>query len=99
MRSFLRGMRKKNRATSKKGRVRRKKRAPQKKRKSKREQRAAAQAKIGERYRALRGDLTERARRLFVGSEAIAFGYGGVAAVARATGMALSSVGKGVKEV
>ena len=62
-------------------------------------ERAAAQAKIGKRYRKLKGDLTERARRLFVASEAIAFGYGGIAAVARATGMAPRVVGNGIKEV
>lgn len=61
--------------------------------------RAAAEEKIGERYRALKGDLTERARRLFAASEAIAFGHGGIAAVARATGKAPSSIGKGIREV
>lgn len=64
-----------------------------------REKRAEAEAKIGERYRALKSDLTERARRLFAASEAIAFGHGGIAAVARATGKAPSSIGNGIKEV
>jgi hypothetical protein len=62
-------------------------------------ERAAAQAKIRERYRKLKNDLTERARRLFVASEAIAFGYGGIVAAARATGMAPSAVGDGIKEL
>ncbi len=67
--------------------------------KSRREERAAAEAKIGVRYRSLKGDLTERARRLFAASEAIAFGRGGIAAVARATGKAPSSIGKGIEEI
>jgi len=36
--------------------------------------------------------MDERARRLWAGTEANAIGYGGVAAVARATGMAISTV-------
>lgn len=43
--------------------------------------------------------MNERARRLWAGTEADAIGYGGVAAVARATGMAISTVRKGRDEV
>src|SRR5690348_6189530 len=43
--------------------------------------------------------MDERARRLWAGTEAGAIGYGGVAAVARATGMAISTVRKGRDEV
>ena len=43
--------------------------------------------------------MDERARRLWAGAEAGAIGYGGVAAVARATGMAISTVRKGRDEV
>src|SRR5271170_2551141 len=42
--------------------------------------------------------MDERARRLWAGTEAGAIGYGGVAAVARATGMAISTVRKGRDE-
>ncbi len=42
--------------------------------------------------------MAERARRLWAGTEADAIGYGGVAAVARATGMAISTVRKGRDE-
>src|SRR5262245_14119841 len=42
--------------------------------------------------------MNERARRLWAGTEAGAIGYGGVAAVARATGMAISTVRKGRDE-
>jgi hypothetical protein len=58
-----------------------------------------AEAKIAARYRKVRGELTERARRLFVASEAMAFGYGGIAAASRATGMAASVIGRGIAEV
>ncbi len=42
--------------------------------------------------------MNERARRLWAGAEAAAIGYGGVVAVARATGMAISTVRKGRDE-
>ena len=42
--------------------------------------------------------MDERARRLWAGTEAGALGYGGVVAVARATGMAISTVRKGRDE-
>ena len=62
------------------------------------EERRAREAKIKSRYERVKSSLTERARRLFVASEAIAFGYGGIAAAARATGMAPSVIGRGVVE-
>lgn len=43
--------------------------------------------------------MNERARRLWAGAEAEAMGWGGVAAVARATGLAISTVRKGRDEV
>jgi len=43
--------------------------------------------------------MDERMRRLWAGAEADALGWGGVAAVARATGMAISTVRKGRDEV
>ncbi|MBK8013562.1 MAG: ISAzo13 family transposase [Deltaproteobacteria bacterium] len=52
-----------------------------------------------ERHQALESTLTERARRLFLAGEALAFGYGGIAAAARATGMAPSAIGRGIAEV
>jgi hypothetical protein len=61
--------------------------------------RAARESNIGTRYSKLKSSLTERARRLFVANEAIAFGYGGIVAAARATGMAPSVIGKGIAEV
>lgn len=65
---------------------------------SKRE-RAKAEATVAQRYEKLKDGLTERARRLFAASEALSFGYGGVAAVARATGVAPSVIGSGINEL
>ena len=62
-------------------------------------ERKARESQVRERYRKLQSSLSERARRLFVANEAIAFGYGGIAATARATGMAPSAIGRGIKEV
>src|SRR6201982_209681 len=43
--------------------------------------------------------LDERGRRLVAAAEAFAAGYGGIAAVAMATGMAPSTIGRGLKEM
>ena len=47
----------------------------------------------------LKGSMNERTRRLWAGAEAEALGFGGVAAVAAATGMAISTVRKGRDEL
>jgi transposase len=54
---------------------------------------------IGERYRALAGELNERQRRLWAASEARAAGRGGIAAVARASGMAENTIRAGLREL
>ena len=54
---------------------------------------------IKERFERMRGSLNERARRLFAATEALAIGHGGVAIVARATGIAPSTIGIGKAEV
>ena len=54
---------------------------------------------IRARYAALSDLLDERARRIFAASEARAAGYGGIAAVSRATGIAASTIGRGLKEL
>ena len=51
------------------------------------------------RYAAVAAALDERQRRLWAGREALAFGRGGVAAVARATGLARATVTKGMREI
>jgi hypothetical protein len=57
-----------------------------------------AEKLVGQKWRLLKATMDERTRRLWAGAEAGAIGYGGVAAVARATGMAISTVRKGRDE-
>jgi hypothetical protein len=54
---------------------------------------------IGERYRALAGELDERRRRLWAAAEARSHGRGGIAAVARATGIAENTIRAGLREL
>ena len=54
---------------------------------------------IRDRFASLSPHLDERARRLFAANEALSAGYGGIAAVARATGIAVSTIGRGLKEL
>ena len=54
---------------------------------------------IRERFAALSRHLSERDRRLWAASEARAAGYGGIAAVSAATGIAASTIGRGLKEL
>ena len=54
---------------------------------------------IGERFRALAGELDERQRRLWAAAEARSAGRGGIAATARATGMAVDTIRKGIAEL
>lgn len=61
-------------------------------------QRKAAEVAIQERFARLNDSLSERSRRLFAASEALAFGFGGVAAVSRATGMSSATIRKGIQE-
>jgi len=61
-------------------------------------ERKQAEAEIKARYESLKGTLTERSRRLFAGSEALAFGWGGIAAVNRATGLSVMVIRRGLAE-
>ena len=54
---------------------------------------------IRARYAAIKDQLDERGRRLFVAAEKAAAGYGGTAAVARATGVARSTIIRGAKDL
>lgn len=56
------------------------------------------EAEIAERYQRLKGVLTERGRRIFAGSEALVYGYGGITVVSRATGLSYKTVRKGMME-
>ena len=57
------------------------------------------EAALRRHYALLRPSLDERGRRLFAATQAEALGYGGIAAVARATGLAPSTIGRGLKEI
>ena len=54
---------------------------------------------IRERFSTVAPFLDERSRRLVAAAEAFAAGYGGIAAVATATGLAPSTIGRGLKEL
>src|SRR6202049_2574803 len=54
---------------------------------------------IRERFLTVAPFLDERGRRLVAAAEAFAAGYGGITAVATATGMAPSTIGRGLKEL
>ena len=54
---------------------------------------------IRERFTAIDQDLSERSRRLVAAAEAKTAGYGGIAAVSRATGVARSTIGRGLKDL
>jgi Rhodopirellula transposase DDE domain len=57
------------------------------------------EAAIAERYRLMAAQLNERQRRRFAACEARTFGYGGIAAAARACGLAENTVRKGLAEL
>ncbi len=54
---------------------------------------------IRKRFTSLSPHLSERERRLFAATEARAAGYGGIAAASAATGVAVSTIGRGLKEL
>ena len=56
-------------------------------------------ATLRAKYRALQSTFTERSRRLWAATEAQAIGYGGIALVARVTGLAESTIQRGLRDV
>jgi hypothetical protein len=60
---------------------------------------AASFSEIRRRYQALWPVLDERGRRRFAAAEASICGFGGVSMVARVTGMARSTIARGIKEL
>jgi hypothetical protein len=54
---------------------------------------------VRQKYRLLRADMDERTRRCWAATEAMALGYGGVSAVAAATGVARNTIAAGVAEL
>ena len=57
-----------------------------------------AQAVLAAKFAVMRRLLDERQWRVYLGTEALALGYGGIAAVARASGAAQSTVAAGAAE-
>src|SRR5208337_166607 len=57
------------------------------------------EASIRGRFAAVGGGLNERSRRLFAAAEAKTAGYGGITATSRATGIARSTIGRGLKDL
>ena len=62
-------------------------------------QRKQAERDLRGRYRQLQLGLNERAKRLFVASEAQALGHGGRAVAHRATGLAVATIARGLVEL
>ena len=56
-------------------------------------------ARIGRKFRQLKGALNERSRRLWAASEALELGWGGVTAVAQATKLSATTIRAGVAEL
>jgi hypothetical protein len=54
---------------------------------------------IRKRFTAVDRDLNERSRRLLAAAEARTAGYGGIAATSKATGIARSTIGRGLKDL
>ena len=54
---------------------------------------------IGERFRALAGELNERQRRLWAAAEARSCGRGGITATSRATGMHVETIRLGIRDL
>ena len=54
---------------------------------------------IKQRYERLAGELNERTRRLFAANEAMELGWGGIAVVARATGLSRQVISDGMQEL
>jgi hypothetical protein len=54
---------------------------------------------IRDRFSAVGRNLDERSRRLFAAAEARAAGHGGITATSRATGIARSTIGRGLKDL
>src|SRR5215207_9721142 len=57
------------------------------------------ETRLRQRFEAVRGQVDERGLRLMAAAEARAAGYGGIAAVARATGIARSTIGRGLADL
>src|ERR671917_4355 len=59
----------------------------------------AQERMVRAKYQALKPELDERGRRVWAATEALSLGHGGVGAVARATGLAESTIRLGKREL
>src|SRR6478736_6151789 len=57
------------------------------------------QERVAQRYGQVAGTLDERGRRAVAAAEALAWGWGGISAVARATGLAPQTIRLGIREL
>jgi hypothetical protein len=55
--------------------------------------------RVREKYKTLSSVMDERARRYWAATEATAIGWGGVSAVAQATGLSRNTITAGIKDV
>ena len=60
---------------------------------------AASIDRIASRYSALCERMDERMRRHWAAAEALSYGWGGIRAVSRATGIAPNTIAKGMEEL
>lgn len=58
-----------------------------------------AEERIREKFELLSSELDERARRAWAATEALSLGYGGLSVVHRATGIAVSTIRRGISEL
>ena len=54
---------------------------------------------LGEKFATLIPTLNERSRRVYAATEARAWGYGGIEAVSEVSGLARSTIARGLKEL
>jgi transposase len=54
---------------------------------------------LRQKYRGVRPVLTERSRRVWAATEALALGHGGIGVVERATGISRSTISRGIREL
>jgi hypothetical protein len=58
-----------------------------------------SESTVRDKYDLLEREMDERTRRTWAATEALALGYGGIAVVHRATGMAVSTIRRGIRDV
>ena len=54
---------------------------------------------VATKYKRLQNSLSEKARRYWAATEAMSYGHGGIGLVSQATGIARSTIARGIKEI